>query len=130
MVINPGDSWTFARPKTENPKIIKFTVEIVASEVGEATGKKYPGNIDEVGKLVLETDEELKESEITYVQAIFFDSSDRIVGVTSYATAMAEEEAETDLNIDNERALNINENTILFNKPIGVSNLTWTVFVN
>ncbi len=130
MVLRPGDSWVFARPKfigADNPK---YVIEVVASDLGEDSPRIFAVNKDDIGILKFtEFETNVKESNVTDIQAIFFDVDNKVLGEISYSTSMDETMAETDLpGVNREKAVEINNNVVKFTKPEGAVN--WNVFVN
>lgn len=130
MVLRPGDSWVFARPKfigADNPK---YVIEVVATDLGEDGPRKFEVDINDIGILrFTEFETHVKESNVTDIQAIFFDVDDKVLGEISYSTNMDETMAETDLpGVNRETAVVIINNVVNFTKPEGA--VKWNVYVN
>ena len=130
MVLRPGDSWVFARQKFTGADNPKYVIEVVATDLGEDGPRKFEVDINDIGILKFtEFETHVRESNVTDIQAIFFDVDGRVLGDINYSTRMDETMAETDLpGVDRETAVVIINNVVNFTKPEGA--VDWNVFVN
>ncbi len=126
MVLRPGDSWIFTRQKKENLENCKYTIEIVTSYLGEQDPRIFIINMEDVG--LLKCDYIISDSSITDIQAVFFNSEEKIVGITTYKNKMPASEATTDINGINGDAITLSDNQIQFYTPADATK--WEVFVN
>ena len=130
MVLRPGDSWVFARQKFAGADNPKYVIEVVATDLGEDVPRRFEVDINDIGILKFnEFETHVRQSNVTDIQAIFFDVDGRVLGNINYSTRMDETMAETDLpGVNREKAVEITNNVVKFTKPEGA--VKWNVFVN
>ena len=96
MLLKPGNKWVFPRQKVTNDNIVKYTIEIVTIDMGEAHYTEITGNTETLGSFVFDADIAYENSKVKYLQAVFFNEAGQIVGVTKYDTSLKATEAVAD----------------------------------
>ena len=125
-VLNPGESWIFTREKPVNPDIAKFTIEIVATDCGDAEALEE----DPVADIPQPLDWEAEySSQDNATQAVFFEGN-KVLGTTIYY--LNNSDVYTDMIVDNERLVKANnieeDKSIQFRLPSGYGNVKWLFF--